>query len=70
VIPLGSVREKFIVNFLGTHFQAQGIHECIKKVRSTGSLLDKNPARKCCVLTEEKLDDIEVSLEHTTQKSL
>jgi hypothetical protein len=45
------------------------IHELIKKVRSTGSLLD-NPARKCCVLIEEKVHETGARLEHTPQKSL
>jgi hypothetical protein len=39
-------------------------------VRSTGSLLGKKPARKCHVLTHEKLDEIEARLEQTPQKSL
>jgi hypothetical protein len=46
------------------------IHELINKVRSTGSLLGKKPAKKYCVLTEEKLDEIRARLEHTPQKSL
>jgi hypothetical protein len=48
-----------------------GIHKLNKKVRSTGSLLDKKPAKKkWCVLTKEKLDDIRARLEYTPQKSL
>jgi hypothetical protein len=47
-----------------------GIHKLTKKVSSTGSLLDKKPAKKCHVLTEEKLDEIGARLEHTPQKSL
>jgi hypothetical protein len=31
------------------------------------SLLDKKPARKCCVLTEETLDEIEARAEHITE---
>jgi hypothetical protein len=31
-----------------------GIHEFINKVRSTGSLLDKKPTKKWCMLTKEK----------------
>jgi hypothetical protein len=30
----------------------------VNKVRSTGSFLEKKPARKCCVLTKEKLEKI------------
>jgi hypothetical protein len=40
------------------------------KVRSTGSLPDKKPAEKCCVLSEGKLDKIRARLEKTLQKSL
>jgi hypothetical protein len=47
-----------------------GIHELINKVRSTGSLLDKKPAKKHSVFTKEKLDEIGARLEHTPQKSL
>jgi hypothetical protein len=47
-----------------------GIHEPINKVRSTGSLLDKKPATKRNVLTEEELDEIGPTLEQTPQKSL
>jgi hypothetical protein len=49
---------------------SQGIHELIEKVRSTESLTDKKPARKCSVLTEEILHEIGVRLEHTPQRSL
>jgi hypothetical protein len=42
------------------------IHELIKKVRSISLLLEMKPARKCCALTEEKVDEIEARLEHTT----
>jgi hypothetical protein len=37
-----------------------GIHELINKVRCTGSLLDKKPAKKM-------LDEIRARLEHTTE---
>jgi hypothetical protein len=48
----------------------RGIHKRGKKVRSTGSLLDKHPARKHLVLTEEKLYEIGARLENTLQKSV
>jgi hypothetical protein len=61
---LHSVEENFV-----PQFQAQqAIYELIK-VRCTGSLLDKKPAGKCCVLTKEKLDNIGGRLEHTTEIS-
>jgi hypothetical protein len=47
-----------------------GIHKLIKKVRSAGSLMDKKPAKKHHLLTEEKLDEIGSRLENTQQKSL
>jgi hypothetical protein len=46
-----------------------GIHELINKVRATGSLLDKKPANKRLVLTEEELE-LGDRLEHTPTKSL
>jgi ribosomal protein S25 len=72
VVLLERVRENFTVNFPGSQFQAQqaSIHKPINKDTSTRLLLDKKPARKCCVLTEEKLDKIRAKLEHTSQKSL
>jgi hypothetical protein len=44
-----------------------GIHKLIKKVRSTGSLVDKKPAKKYQALTKEKQDEIGARLEHTTE---
>jgi hypothetical protein len=47
-----------------------GIHKLVKTVRSAGSLPDKKPAKKkCCVLTEERLDEIEARLEHASLKN-
>jgi hypothetical protein len=42
----------------------------MKKVRSTGSFLDKKYARQNAVLTEETLDEIGARLEHSLRKSL
>jgi hypothetical protein len=42
----------------------------VKKVRSTGSFLDKKYTRQNAVLTEEMLDEIGVRLEHSPRKSL
>jgi oligoribonuclease NrnB/cAMP/cGMP phosphodiesterase (DHH superfamily) len=47
-----------------------GIHELIKKDRSTGALLDKKPDEKHHVLTKEKLRETDATLEHIPQKSL
>jgi hypothetical protein len=46
------------------------IHIAINKVWSTGSLLDKIYAKRGCLLTEEKLNEIGARLQHTPQKSL
>jgi hypothetical protein len=73
-VKCGSTRNywrKFWNKFLGiTVPSTPSIHKLIHKVRSTGSLLDKNPVKKHCVLTEEKLVKIGVRLEHTPLKSL
>jgi hypothetical protein len=61
-VKCGSVRKwrKFRRKFPGKIVpRTRGIHKLIKKFRSTGSLLDWNPARKRTVLTEEKLNAIE-----------
>jgi hypothetical protein len=50
--------------------KSTGIHKLIKKVRSAWSLLDKKPAKKHHLLTEEKLDEIGSRLENIQQKSL
>jgi hypothetical protein len=64
-------RRKFCHKFLrNTVPSTRGIHELIKKIRSTGSLLDKKPARECYVLTEERLVEIGTRSEHTPQESL
>jgi hypothetical protein len=54
VVQLESVKRKFRCKFPGIMVPSTtDIHELITKVRSTGSLLDKKPAKKCSVLTEE-----------------
>jgi hypothetical protein len=64
-------QRKFHCKFPGTTVPTTiGILELTNEVRSTGSLLDKKPAKKkWCVLTEEKLDEIRARLEYTPQKS-
>jgi hypothetical protein len=61
VVPVDDIkcRRKFHRKFPGyTIPSTTGIYGFIKKVRSTGSLLDKKPATKLPVLTEEKLDEM------------
>jgi hypothetical protein len=61
-VPVESVGETFIVNFPETVTCTRGIHESIKKVMTTA---------KYRVITEKgKLNEIEVMLEQTLQKSL
>jgi uncharacterized protein YjiS (DUF1127 family) len=43
----------------------QRIHNFLNKHRLTGLLIDKEQKHKLRVLSEEKLDDIGVRLEHT-----
>jgi hypothetical protein len=71
VVLLESVGENFINKFPGnTVPSTRGVQKLIKKVRSTGSLLDKKPARKCHVLTKEIPDEIRAKLKHTPEKSV
>jgi hypothetical protein len=46
------------------------IHELTEKVRSTGLLLDKKPARNSTGFADEILGEIEARFLHTPQKSL
>jgi hypothetical protein len=55
VVPLEGDGENVFINFSETQSQARDIHELKKKVRSTGSLLDRKSARKGRLFTEEKL---------------
>jgi hypothetical protein len=65
VVPLGNVR-KCRTSLKNTVPNRRGIHELIKKVWSTGSLLDKKAARNGYVLMKEKLNEIGARLEFTT----
>jgi hypothetical protein len=66
-IPLKKCRRKFRPKFPGiTVPSTTGIHELIKKVTSTGSVLDKGPAKKV-VVTEENLSEIWDRLGHSTE---
>jgi ribosomal protein S25 len=64
-----SVGENFTVKFLKSQFKAQQASTNVIK-KSPGSLLDKKPAKKCCVLTKEKLYKIGAMLQHTPLLSL
>ena len=46
------------------------IHKIVKKFETTGSVANKKRNRKCKVLTEETLDKIGASLEHTPTRSI
>jgi transposase len=48
----------------------QTIHNLVNKLGTTGLLMDKKAKHKRRVLTEEKLDDTEVRLDHAPRKSL
>jgi hypothetical protein len=64
-------QRKFHHKFSGiTIPSTTSIHELINEVKSTGSLLYKNPLKKCSVATKEKLDEIRATLKDTPQKSL
>jgi hypothetical protein len=64
-------RRKFLPKFPGNIAPSiTCIQKLINKARSAGSLLDKEPAKKFCALTERNLDETGSSLKHTTQKSL
>jgi hypothetical protein len=65
-----SVRENFVTNFPGSQFQVQQASMNLIKVRSTGSLLDKKPDKKCHVLIKEELYKIRARSENTPQNSL
>jgi hypothetical protein len=61
-------RRKFHRKFHGNAVpKTTGIHTLIKRVTTTGLLLDSKAAIMHSMLTEEKLDEIGVPLEHTAQ---
>jgi hypothetical protein len=63
-------RRKFRRKFHGNAVpKTTGIHTLIKRVTTTGLLLESKAAIMHSMLTEEKLDEIGVRLEHTAQKS-
>jgi hypothetical protein len=59
VVPLQSVGENFVVNFLGSQFEAR---EAFKNILIKSGLLDhfwiRNLLKRRRVLPEEKLDEI------------
>jgi hypothetical protein len=63
-------RGKFLRKFSGNTLPSNGGIHGLNRERSSGLLLHNKSARKRCVLTEEKLDEIGAMLEHKPQKSL
>jgi hypothetical protein len=68
---MGKCLGKFYNTFPDNRFPStRGIHDRIKEVRPTGSLLYMKRARKRRVFIEEKLDEIGARLEHTHSRCL
>jgi hypothetical protein len=66
-----SCKRRFRRRYPGVRIPASlMIFRLVKKVRSTGSFLDKKYTRQNAVLTEETLDEIRVRLKHSPRKSL
>jgi transposase len=66
-----SCSRRFRRRYPGVRIAASStILRLVKKVRSTGSFLDKKYTRQNAVLTEETLDEIRTRLEHSPRKSL
>jgi hypothetical protein len=66
-----SCKRMFRRRYLGVRSPASStILRLAKKVRSSGSFLDKKYTRQNAMLTEEMLDEIGASLEHSPRKSL
>jgi hypothetical protein len=67
----GKCRQKFCCKFRDERIPSRGtIHYLVIKLRAAGLVIGKKEKHKWRVLSEEKLDDIEVTLEHTPRKSL
>jgi hypothetical protein len=68
---LESVGENFDVKFMRKRVPiGRTIHNLVNKRRITGLLIDKKRKHKRRVLTDDTLDDIGATLEHTPRKSL
>jgi transposase len=66
-----SCKRRFHRRYPGVRIPASStILRLVKKVRSTGSFLDKKYTRQNAVLTDETLDEIGARLEHSPRKSL
>lgn len=64
-------RRLFTEKFYGFSAPSKStIHDLVKKLRTTGSLIDQKRERKRSVLTEDKLDEIGENLERSPKKSL
>jgi hypothetical protein len=69
VVTLESVEANFVINSQRTQFQAQEASmNLLRKSGPLGHFQTKISARKCNVLTEEKLDEIGDSFVHISQK--
>jgi hypothetical protein len=69
--PINRVKRRFRSRYPGVRIPASStILRLVKKVRSTGSFLDKKYTRQNAVLTDETLDEIGARLEHSPRKSL
>jgi hypothetical protein len=66
-VSLETAEENSVVNFQGPQFQSQEASiNLFNKVRSTGLLLDKEPARTHCA-HPRKLHEIQATSEHATE---
>jgi hypothetical protein len=64
-------RRKFRRNFRDERIPSrQTIHNLMNKLRTSGQFIDKKQKHKRRVLTEEKVHDTGIRLEHTPRKSL
>jgi hypothetical protein len=64
-------RRKFLRKFADTICPSRDkIFKLVKKVRTSGILIDRKSLKRNRVLTEEKLDDIDHRLENSPRKSL
>jgi hypothetical protein len=58
-------RRKFCCKFPGTTCPSgDTVSKLVKKVQTRGILIDRNPLKRNCVLTEGKLDDISHRLDN------
>jgi hypothetical protein len=64
-------QREFQQKFSGVDIPARStIHCLVNKFKTMGLVLDKKIDRKCHILTEDRLANIDARLEHSTRKSL